>query len=435
MKTYILSVLFLVLLISPSSAQKKTHSSYNDSASSFFNFDALNFYTTEGTKSRLDIYIEVPLSKLEFKKSQNAGAQYASDFDLTIEAIDNSGKSVYYNVSKEEITSKETGTEYLSNNSQVITKNVFLTPGQYTIHVKLYEYSTKNSVEKKKDIVVKDFLSKPLTISDVMIVSGMTEENGKKFITPDVTRNIGLLDTFHLFFYAYDNSPVPDNESGEAPLGVTCRIYDFNKKEVYSYNKNIDRSKASGNQNQVIFTIPSQGFLLGNYTLEINAAAGTETASTSASFKNVSTDFPLDLNNVDELIDQLQYIAQDKEMDYMRGGNSLQEKQRRFLEFWKSKDPTPLTKKNEVMIAYYRRLNYADQHFSTVYTKGWKTDMGMVFIIFGMPSNIDRHPYEMDTKPYEIWDYYDISRQFIFVDFTGFGDYRLTTPIWDKFRR
>jgi hypothetical protein len=60
--------------------------------------------------------------------------------------------------------------------------------------------------------------------------------------------------------------------------------------------------------------------------------------------------------------------------------------------------------------------------------------MGMVYVIFGEPSNIERHPYDMDQKPYEIWDYYDINRQFVFLDNTGFGDYRLITPIWDTFR-
>jgi hypothetical protein len=59
--------------------------------------------------------------------------------------------------------------------------------------------------------------------------------------------------------------------------------------------------------------------------------------------------------------------------------------------------------------------------------------MGMVYIIFGEPSNIERHPYEMDTKPYEIWAYYNINKQFVFVDNSGFGDYRLITPIWDTF--
>ena len=57
--------------------------------------------------------------------------------------------------------------------------------------------------------------------------------------------------------------------------------------------------------------------------------------------------------------------------------------------------------------------------------------MGYVYIMYGEPSSIERHPFEMDTKPYEIWTYYELNKQFIFVDDTGFGDYRLRNPMWD----
>jgi hypothetical protein len=59
--------------------------------------------------------------------------------------------------------------------------------------------------------------------------------------------------------------------------------------------------------------------------------------------------------------------------------------------------------------------------------------MGMVYIIFGTPNNIERHPFDIDARPYEIWTYYENNREFIFVDISGFGDYRLQTPIWDVF--
>jgi hypothetical protein len=62
--------------------------------------------------------------------------------------------------------------------------------------------------------------------------------------------------------------------------------------------------------------------------------------------------------------------------------------------------------------------------------------MGMVYVIYGEPGNIDKHPFgDSETgydKPYEIWDYYDISKRFIFIDDSGFGDYRLITPMYDR---
>jgi hypothetical protein len=82
------------------------------------------------------------------------------------------------------------------------------------------------------------------------------------------------------------------------------------------------------------------------------------------------------------------------------------------------------------MEQYYARVEYANKHFSH-FMEGWRTDMGMVYIMFGPPSNVERHPFDIDSKPYEVWAYYDLNYQFVFVDSTGFGDYRLITPIWE----
>jgi hypothetical protein len=83
------------------------------------------------------------------------------------------------------------------------------------------------------------------------------------------------------------------------------------------------------------------------------------------------------------------------------------------------------------MEEYFARVDYANEKFKSR-RDGWKTDMGMVFIIFGNPDYVDRHPFELGSQPYEIWDYYGVNRRFIFVDETGFGDYRSVYPIWDN---
>ena len=86
------------------------------------------------------------------------------------------------------------------------------------------------------------------------------------------------------------------------------------------------------------------------------------------------------------------------------------------------------------MNEYYRRVEYANENFNG-YFKGWRSDMGMVYITLGPPDQVTRRPYEIDSKPYEIWDYYILNRSFIFVDQTNFGDYRLENPAYgDWFR-
>jgi hypothetical protein len=86
------------------------------------------------------------------------------------------------------------------------------------------------------------------------------------------------------------------------------------------------------------------------------------------------------------------------------------------------------------MALYYARVDYANKHF-TRYREGWRTDMGLVFILLGPPSTVERFPFQIDEKPEEVWQYYDLNYQFVFRDENGFGDYRLLTPLWEVYNR
>lgn len=420
--TIILQIaLFLSLFISPAASQEF------HPKPELFNLDILNFYSTEGTRSRVDIYVEIPLKNMEFKKSKTIKNTYISKFDLNIDVKDKAGNVIYNNVSKEEVSTQETGQEYLSQNAQILTRNMFLPPGDYEVFVSVFEQSTKNKTEKKREVTVEDYSTPPLSISDVMIVSRLSSNDGKKIITPDVGRNVAAIDTFYLFYYVYKNN---DDEKIE----LNCRILDPEKKEVYNKKEVLDVTSGISFQNQVFMAVPTAEFGYGKYTIEITAASNNYNSTTDSWFENLSLDFPLPMKDIDILVEQLQYIAKGDEMDFIRDGKTDVEKQKRFLDFWKKKDPSPNTKRNEVMQEYYRRITAANKFFGNVYTQGWRTDMGMVYVIFGEPNNIERHPYDMDSKPYEIWEYYQDNKQFVFVDNTGFGDYRLVSPIWDTFR-
>lgn len=397
-----------------------------DSDKEAFYLDALNFYSPDSTRTRLDVYVEIPYKNLEFKKIKGQ-SNYSSEFDLTIDIKDPLNNTAFNKVYKEKITTQKTEVEYMSMSSSIIIKNIFLPPGQYKLKVSIYEPGTLHIYEKNKDITIRDFLASPLAISDIMMVSKISDEKDRKRITPLVSRNVSDLDSFYLFFFVYKNTEDSDIE-------VSFKITDSKNNSIFYATNMINANSGIDVTNQMLMPIMLKDLSFDKYNIEITAKSTSGTATTLSSFDSRAGDFPISLDNIDELISQLQYIAKDEELDHMKKGKTDAEKKKRFIEFWKSKDPSPNTKRNEVMIEYYKRIRYADKNYSTVYNKGWKSDMGMVYIIFGEPNNIEKHPYEMDSKPYEIWDYYDYNKQFVFVDYTGFGDYRLITPIWDTFK-
>ncbi|MBC8042216.1 MAG: GWxTD domain-containing protein [Rhizobacter sp.] len=140
------------------------------------------------------------------------------------------------------------------------------------------------------------------------------------------------------------------------------------------------------------------------------------------------------IRDLDKAVEQLLYAATSEEISRITEVKTESDRLARFNEFWKKRDPTPKSPENELMAEYYSRIEYANQNFSH-YIEGWKTDMGMIFIKYGQPDFVDRRPFNFDTKPYEIWEFYQKNRRFTFVDETGFGDYRLTRPEWDMRNR
>lgn len=95
-----------------------------------------------------------------------------------------------------------------------------------------------------------------------------------------------------------------------------------------------------------------------------------------------------------------------------------------IAEFWRRRDPTPDTERNEFRIEYEDRVSKAATMFRGEGRPGWKTDRGRIFILFGPPQQ--RLTYPMDAGGYcrEIW-YYG-SFPVIFIDEHCEGIFNLT---------
>jgi len=76
-----------------------------------------------------------------------------------------------------------------------------------------------------------------------------------------------------------------------------------------------------------------------------------------------------------------------------------------IAQFWKRRDPTPDTERNEFKIEYEDRVAKATAMFHGEGRPGWQTDRGRIFILFGPPS--ERLTYPMDASGFcrEIWYY------------------------------
>jgi GWxTD domain-containing protein len=139
------------------------------------------------------------------------------------------------------------------------------------------------------------------------------------------------------------------------------------------------------------------------------------------------------------------YIITEAERKAFQALSTDSDREQFIEQFWKRRDPTPDTERNEYKEEHYRRIAYANEHFAPVGgIPGWKTDRGRIYIQYGPPDEIESHPsggsYQRPqaqgggattTYPFEQWRYRYIEGMgsnviLEFVDTNMDGEYHLT---------
>ena len=395
-------------------------------AGEFF-VDALSFSSTDSITSRVDIFVQIPYDILQFIKAND---QYISKYEITLNFLSDNNSSISEKIWTEEV--KVSSFEYTGSKKaySLTQRSAEIPPGIYTLKTQLRDNESGKTSTVSKKIVVDNYFKNALAVSDIMLVTRIATEGERRSIVPNISGNIGENNsTFSIFFELYSSNP-------EDSLLLQYVITDDKGKQLLNKNQSY---KMHGNRRQMITSFDSSHYTTGAYSLSIEIRSAVTPAGNPSIIKVRPFvvrwgDMPISIADLDLAIRQLRYISKDDEFSKISDAKTDEEKRKLFDEFWKKRDPNVNTVRNEFMEEYYSRVAYTNKHFSS-YQPGWKTDMGMVFILFGSPNNVERHPFDIDAKPYEIWSYYDYNRNIIFVDETGLGDYRLLTPIWDLIQR
>ncbi|MFZ0706690.1 MAG: GWxTD domain-containing protein [Candidatus Korobacteraceae bacterium] len=147
------------------------------------------------------------------------------------------------------------------------------------------------------------------------------------------------------------------------------------------------------------------------------------------------------------LNEDVRWIITPEELTAFKALSNDEERDAFIEQFWQRRDPTPDTEENEFKEEHYRRIAYANEHFSAG-RAGWRTDRGRIYIVYGPPDEIEAHPSggtydrpmeegggETSTYPFERWRYRYIeglnatNKQEIWIEFVDTcycGDYHIT---------
>jgi GWxTD domain-containing protein len=384
--------------------------------SAFF-ADIVSFGTNDSVKTRVDVLLEIPFTALKFYKDEDV---FKAGYSATASISDSTGASLIEEKTwsgKLKVANFEaTGSKH---NFDVSLQSFMLVPGTYTAKISVEDNDSKKEISQVLKFRVKN-LWKPLIMSDIVLITPAANPADKRLV-PNVSRTINAKGgKMRLYFEAYADSVFNAKFQMEI-LGDKGNVF----------HRVVTPKKLLPGTNRMLYSFDTLNLAGGEYTIRVTMVDSAKEHFIDQTEKVLHAripGLPLFVRDVDKAIDEMKYIASQTELDTLRSGKTPEERMQRFNEFWKKRDPSEATEENEVFDEYFRRVQYANANFSRT-IDGWKTDMGMVYILLGSPDNIDRHPFEINSKPYEIWEYYQLNQRLVFLDSTGFGDYRLITPL------
>ncbi len=291
-------------------------------------------------------------------------------------------------------------------------------------------------------------------LSDVELASSIRQgTKGGLFYknTLDVVPNVGGVYTEDQKVYFYSEAYNLLGGSDTSNYYVRSNVYDAVGKEIMSR----ERPKKRLSESSVIvdqFAVKSMR--TGTYTLMLSlldsgrAALSTSgrkffiynpTMGVDSSLLASSTSLPMpqymsmDESELDREFDWARYtVIDDEKSQYGKLGKTkdtktpadakaiLDAKRKLMSDFWRHREPG-------LREEYLARVAYANANYRVLSRDGFRTDRGRVHIMYGPPDDVERHPNETETRPYEIWSYNNIQGGviFVFVLRNTAGDYEL----------
>jgi len=427
--------LFVVFTL-PFFAQKKIN----------FEFDYASFRNNADSKY-LEIYYSVQQSSL---LPQKIDSLFVVEALVSLTFADSAtGKTIEQKEWK--IKNEVRDSLELLNNINLIGVVGFALPaGKYLLSISAsdsYHQENKTSFNEKVNLL--PIANDKIFISDIQIASRIIQDSGNKE-SVFYKNTMEVIPAPNLLFgeslpIVYYYTELYNLLTSKGNVDLHSFVYNAGGSVVFSKKKSFTNKSESRVE---VNTINISKMPTGAYTLVLVATDSTASKKTYSSkkffvfnpaiadtaFKQMgnsdfmASQFAIFSNEeCDILFAKSKYLAGRNQIEQYKKVNSIEGKREFLYKFWKEKDETPETPENETFINYFARVEQANQKFSAMKKEGWKTDRGRVFLIYGEPSEIERYPNQLDSKPYEIWQYHNLEGGVIFVfgDLTGFSDYQL----------
>ena len=359
-------------------------------------------------------FMEVSNNTLQFLKKDGL---FEAQYEANIAILDSEKEKQSSQLFSDTITVKKFGDTTSKVKKKIITTAFVLPLESYTVTSSLKDLDIKISGKKDKKIDLE----------------GISSSTFFQIYNPIFVKEVKGL-------WGFDLNKFPTESGRVIPSNDIISFYQYVVLNPGEYNITIsiigdkkvqweDSTKATANSSVIshLVNIPIKNIDKRDLKVKVVVSQNRNTSSKSFSFKIKNNTLFDGIDNIDVALAQMSYILTSDEKKELKSLKQS-EKEKFFRKVWAKRDPVAQTKINELMEEYYTRVVFAEENFSRGTSGGWKSDMGMVYILFGKPDDMVRSMNMQGSYNYETWYYFQIGEEFTFIDEYGFGDYRLRTP-------
>jgi len=300
-----------------------------------------------------------------------------------------------------EVVSEDAG-NYQNQDVFSYDKDLDVVPGAYEIEVSVTDNSSGKTVIRSTETLIPD-PEHPITNLTSIRLLGKVNDGQREFnpiTTYDVPSRIDSLK----FQFQVTNNDVED------PLTVTASLLKYNADTTaarrLSYNnystssiqyRGIDVRNPEEIDNNVRVLEQAGSVLIefkypllqrGNYRFEVETTNQEgEAIYRARDFAIKGLNYPA-VASSRELAKPLIYLMDERRHEEMMRIEDPDELKEAVDRFWLSNVGSQ-SRARSVINLYYERVEQANKQFSN-FKEGWKTDMGMIYILFGPPWYVDR---------------------------------------------
>lgn len=408
---------------------------------------AVRYYRSEGGRTLVKTFVQVPYTLLQ---PSGSGADARMAYSISARVLDASGMSL---LPEPMVWQGGAAASMKAANASSLEQMEFaIAPGTYRVEVTVEDSVSGQKSQASAEVQgypaippASDLLLSPAMrvadANDTVPRSGEMRVGSTLLVPATMLKLTPLRPKVFYFLEAYTSSA--QEQAGTMQVAVLGS----NGASITETSPAPVRVPPGGGM--LTGQLDLDGLPEGTYTLQVKVNLEGRTTERSAGFEMAGLDETLTADTavlavaretdegyfaamneaeLDSAAAPLVLIAKSRDLNTYES-LSPAAKRRWLAEFWKARDTSPETQRNEERERFYGAIAYANRQYRVGRGKqelGWQTDRGRVYTRHGAPDDILRRVPTGQAPPYEVWRYTrGRPRYYVFADRTGIGAYNL----------